>query len=77
MLTLVPAYGRDYKTAKEVKEAWSSNKDFLICDISAGADDGRYINLADATDVRCGVEVSAVKIRYKKLTQLVIIKVGK
>jgi hypothetical protein len=25
---LQPAYGRDYKTAKEVKEAWGSGEDF-------------------------------------------------
>jgi hypothetical protein len=26
---LTPAYGRDYKTAKEAKEDWASGKDFV------------------------------------------------
>lgn len=70
-MTLVPAYGRDYKSAKEVKAAWEDNKDFLICDISS-PDDGRYANY---TDIKNSKEVKRVTIRYKKLTQLVVIKV--
>lgn len=30
MITLTPAYGRDYKFAKDVKADWESNKDFII-----------------------------------------------
>ena len=29
-LTLQPAYGRDYKSAKAAKEDWNANKDFII-----------------------------------------------
>jgi hypothetical protein len=29
VLTLVPAYGRDYRSAKEVKAAFETGKDFL------------------------------------------------
>ena len=30
-LTVVPAYGRDYKSKKEVLADWNANKDFQIC----------------------------------------------
>lgn len=42
-LTVTPAYGRDYKSAKEVRADFDANKDFMICDMSS-PDDGRYIN---------------------------------
>jgi hypothetical protein len=31
-MTLTPAYGRDYKTAKAVKADWKAGKDFIIAD---------------------------------------------
>ena len=67
-LTLVPAYGRDYKSGKEVKADWEAGKDFQINDMSS-PDDGRYINKADAKPGQ------SFNIRYKKLTQIVVIKV--
>ncbi len=42
-LTVIPAYGRDYKSAKAVAADFLANKDFMICDMSS-PDDGRYIN---------------------------------
>ena len=68
---IIPAYGRDYKSKKEVEEAWNAGKDFIISDISAGASDGRYINKEDALNHK----IKEVNIRYKKLTQVVVIKV--
>lgn len=44
-LTVLPAHGRDYKSAKAVQEDFDSNKDFMICDMFC-ADNGRYINAA-------------------------------
>jgi hypothetical protein len=46
-ITCVPSYGRDYKTAKEVKADYAEGKDFTICDMSC-PDDGRKINKQDA-----------------------------
>ena len=66
--TLVPAYGRDYKSAKEVKADWDAGKDFQIAN-AFSPDDGKYINKADA---RPG---QSFNVRYKKLTQIVVIKV--
>ncbi len=71
-ITVVPAYGKDYKNGKEVQEAWDSGKDFLIQDISS-TDDGRYINKQDAE--REGD--MTLNIRYKKLANIKPIKVKK
>lgn len=69
-LTLVPAYGRDYKSKKEVIADWESGKDFQICDIS-NPDDGRYVNI-DQSDMLGKITLN---IRYKKLTQSCQVKV--
>lgn len=42
-LHVVPAYGRDYKSKKELLADWNAGKDFRICDISS-ASDGAYVN---------------------------------
>ena len=65
-MNLVPAYGRDYKSAKAVKADWDANKDFTIADISS-PHDGRYINKQDAPN-------GTYNIRYKQLTQVCVIK---
>lgn len=68
-LTLVPAYGRDYKSKKEVLEGRDAGKDFE----AVGIDAGGYINKPQA--VQAGV--GEVNIRYKKLTQVAVVRVGK
>jgi hypothetical protein len=35
-ITVVPAYGRDFKSKKEVTLAWNEQKDFLIQDFRLG-----------------------------------------
>ena len=42
-LTVLPAFGRDYKNAKAVLADFNTNKDFIICDFFS-AFDGFYIN---------------------------------
>jgi hypothetical protein len=42
-ITVIPAFGRDYKSAKAVAADFAANKDFMICDMSS-PDDGRYVN---------------------------------
>lgn len=64
-MTLVPAYGRDYKSAKAVREAWIEGKDFQIADMFS-ADSGRYINNQDCP-------TCTINIRYNKLMKLVVI----
>jgi hypothetical protein len=67
VMTLVPAYGRDYKSGKAVKEAWAEGKDFIIADMFSG-NDGRAINKADCKSGEIHM------VRYKALTQLVQVK---
>lgn len=67
ILSVEPAYGRDYKSQKEVKEAWAQGKDFVINSIFS-PDYGRYVNKEDAP------KGSHVNIRFKKGTSLIVIK---
>lgn len=61
-LTVIPAYGRDYKSAKAVKADFDANKDFMICDMSS-PDDGRYVN---AEQLKPG---DTLYIRYQRKTK--------
>jgi hypothetical protein len=70
-ITLVPSYGRDYKSGKEVQAAWDAGKDFTICSFGH-PDDGRQINREDAE--RIG---GTFNIRYKRLTMIKVVKVKK
>jgi hypothetical protein len=68
--TLVPAYGRDYKSAKEVKAAWEAGKDFLIADLFDPYD-GKPANLQSVQEAGW----KTVNIRFSKLTKIASIKV--
>jgi hypothetical protein len=65
MVNAIPAYGRDYTTAKAVKADWADGKDFRICD-NFNPDDGRYVNRQDCKPGE------KIRIRYKRLTEVVI-----
>jgi len=67
-ITLVPAYGRDYKSAKAVKADFDAGKDFIINDMSSRWD-GKPANKQDLAGHTC-------KIRYNKMMKLMIIKVA-
>lgn len=58
-LELIPAYGRDYKNQKEVKDAWNRGDDFQV-------PYGPYCNKQDAER-----EGANVVIRYAKLMKVV------
>ena len=63
-MSAVPAYGRDYKSKKEVLAAWNDGKDFLVQDMFSGG----YINKNDKP------ACVTLNIRYKNLTQICVIK---
>lgn len=63
-LSAVPAYGRDYKSAKDVKADWESGKDFLVQDMFKSG----YVNKDDLPPG------TTLNIRYKRLTQVCVIK---
>ena len=66
-LTLVPAYGRDYKSQKEVREAFKGGSDFQIA--GYGPHDGQYVSFSELS------KGDTAMIRYAKLTKVVSIRV--
>ena len=70
MLTLIPAYGRDYKSGKAVKADWEDNKDFIIQSFGHPYD-GKYINKKDAETINPKAEFM---IRFKQNRNFVIVK---
>lgn len=66
-LTLVPAYGRDYKSGKDVQADWDAGKDFQINDMMH-PNDGAYINKPQA------VKGDTYNIRFKQLRNIKVIK---
>lgn len=69
-MTLVPAYGRDYRSKAEVEADWNADKDFRIA--SVGRWMGAYVNRRQLVE---SGDVQSVCIRYRKLGQVVVLKV--
>lgn len=66
-MKLVPAYGRDYTTKKEVEASFFANKDFQVQDfMSSGMTSYKELK-------QMGVKTA--EIRYSKLTKMTIIKI--
>ena len=63
MMFLIPAYGRDYKSAKAVKADWQAGKDFIVSDISHPYD-------MKPVSIRDLKQDSYVLIRYDKLRKV-------
>jgi hypothetical protein len=60
-ISVVPAYGRDYKSKAAVEADWNAGKDFRMM---SGPNDGRVFNKAS------GVPVGTIlMIRYQRLTK--------
>lgn len=70
-LELGPAYGRDYKSQKEVLEAWNADKDFRV---NEGARYGAKTNRRDILNMRAGGEDIKVTIRYDRNLKVMAIK---
>ena len=56
-MTLTPAYGRDYKSKKEIEADLKANKDFIL------QPEGQYINYEQLPS-------GFHQVRYKGLTQV-------
>jgi hypothetical protein len=65
-ITLTPAYGRDYKSRRRIKEDWDSGKDFLIAQYGHPYD-GKPANKSDMKGV-------VVTIRYSQMRKVTIIQ---
>ena len=74
-LTVSAAYGRDFKSKKEILNYWNSNRDFqnlgyYNSDINYS---GSYINKQDAKRLN----INSLMVRYKNLMNIAIIDVNK
>ena len=68
-MTVIPAYGRDYKSQKEVKDAWETNQDFQIVGIHRFS--GAYVSKADLEKHGQG---ESVTVRYAKMRKALVIR---
>ena len=74
MVTLTPAYGRDYKSKKSMLADFKANKDFIINDLHGPLKhwDGKPINREDLKRDN----ISAVMIRYDRLTKIIPVNIS-
>lgn len=70
-LTLVPAYGRDYQTPDALIKDWNDGKDFMIT-TAVSPYCGKYTSIRDLSQF----PGKQVKIRYKKLTNFILVNVS-
>jgi len=74
-LILVPAYGRDYRTPREVLTDWNRDKDFRIQDVS-NPYNGRMVNRQDAEN-QADLSGTTFQIYFNRLITFCLIrKVG-
>ena len=70
-MTVVPFYGRDYKSAKAAEADFNDNKFFIIQDISSNWDG----KTATKSDLK-GDGYTYVNIRYDKLRKIKVVKIA-
>lgn len=68
MMTLTPAYGRDYKSRADALAAFRGGKDFIINDVTSRWY-GKPCSIRDLT------EGEKVRIRYKGLRNVFVVEV--
>ena len=64
-MTVTPAYGRDYKTAKAAKAAWAAGEDFIIADFSSPWD-GKPTNIHDE-------HAGFINLRFNQLRKVAVV----
>lgn len=68
-MTLQPTYGRDYKSKKEVLEAFNSGKDFLVADLFS-QHSGKPANIESLVNAN----IHLVTIRYNGNRSVIVHK---
>ncbi|MDJ0905379.1 MAG: hypothetical protein QNI96_05125 [Woeseiaceae bacterium] len=68
MMTVTPAYGRDYTSSHEAKASWYGGQDWIVADVTSRWD-GKPVSLNDLKNA--GVDPT-VKLRFDKLRRAVI-----
>ena len=66
-MTVTPAYGRDYKSKREIVEDLAAGKDFIETQT------GRYIGIEELR----GLGLKEVVVRYGKLRKTTLVKLPK
>ena len=69
-LTVRNAYGRDFKTKREILEHYNSNKDFQNLNVLTS---GAIVNKQDAKRYKVGY----LNVRYNNLMKIAVIDVNK
>ena len=69
-LTVKNAYGRDFKSKREILEHYKANKDFQNLNPMVS---GAYVNKKDAKRFKVGY----LNVRYKNLMNIAVIDVSK
>jgi len=64
--TLIPAYGRDYSTAKAAKADWKAGKDFIIANIFDPYD-GKPMSIRDTQ------QGDKFMLRFHRLTKTALV----
>lgn len=72
VLHLVPAFGRDYASKREIEGSLTGSLDFKIADVSHPYD-GKPINLPQIKEAG----YTHVNVRYKKLTKVAVLEIAK
>jgi len=67
MATVIPAYGKDYKTEEEAKAAWDEGKDFVTQSLDIGFN--QYCSKRDFK--------GTVNVRFDKKQQVIVVKGAK
>jgi hypothetical protein len=62
-MTLTPAYGKDFKYAKDAVASWKKGDDWIIADITSPWD-GKPCSIRDAASL------GPVMLRFNKLTNI-------
>ena len=65
-MTLTPAYGRDYKSAKAAKADWEAGKDFIIANFNDPWE-GKPVNKEQL------LKQSPINIRYNQLRKVTVV----
>ena len=69
-LTVSNAYGRDFKSKREILEHYNSNKDFQNLNVTVS---GAIVNKQDAKRFKVGF----LNVRYNNLMKIAVIDVNK
>jgi|10_taG_2_1085330.scaffolds.fasta_scaffold16055_5 hypothetical protein len=73
-MTVSPAYGKDYTTAKDAIAAWNSGKDFIIRSVNHPYR-GMYVSRWEVANETLVIPtVETVYIRYNKETAICKVK---